>query len=312
MPLLVSIIVPVYKVEAYIIRCIDSVLHQTYRNLEVILIDDNSPDRSMEIAKNYIKISTYSKDIRFVFLKHEKNRGLSVTRNTGILAAKGDYLYFLDSDDEIMHDCIEKLVKVSNSGKNDLICGGVKIIDKYNNVGNSFKTDNVYITGEYPIIQYYTSGHLYMMAWNKLVKKSILNNNILFKEGIIHEDNLWSFLLINQINSMSIISSPTYIYYKREGSIMTSTSLLNTYESLVQILESFNEAEEYGIIKSYPENYSFIDNKKLLWMRDIFIQKNISIIKKISFFVRIVNLNRGRSFMMQFAKSMAKYLYDRC
>ena len=311
MSLTVSIIIPVYKVETYITRCIDSVLHQTYRNLEVILIDDCSPDKSLEIAKNHInKMSAICRDINFIYLKHETNCGLSATRNTGIAAAKGKYLFFLDSDDEITHDCIEKLVRASNNGERDLICGGFRIINNDNSISDNYKTDDVCLNDEYQIIKYYTSGHLYMMACNKLVKKSILKREILFKEGIIHEDNLWSFLLINQINSLSIISSPTYIYYKREGSITSSSYLLKTYESLIQILEEFDKAEKNGIIKSYSENYSFIDNKKLLWMRSILLNKDISLVKKLSFLIRLFQLNRGCLFLIQFSKSIVKYHYD--
>ena len=96
----VSIIIPIYKVESYIERCITSVLRQTYRNLEVILVDDCTPDSSMEIAKAVIN-ENQNCGMNFVFLKHDHNFGLSAARNTGINAATGDYLFFLDSDDEL-------------------------------------------------------------------------------------------------------------------------------------------------------------------------------------------------------------------
>jgi glycosyltransferase involved in cell wall biosynthesis len=97
----VSIIIPVYKVEAYIVRCIESVLRQTYRNLEVILVDDCTPDRSVELAKEYIEQSPLSKDLQFVYLKHDHNRGLSAARNTGMDAATGEYIYFLVPEGQV-------------------------------------------------------------------------------------------------------------------------------------------------------------------------------------------------------------------
>ena len=88
---LVSIIIPVYKVEPYIIKCIDSVLHQNYRFMEVILVDDRTPDHSMQMAIDYIEQSKLSHDIHFKYVKHDCNRGLSAARNTGIDAATGEY-----------------------------------------------------------------------------------------------------------------------------------------------------------------------------------------------------------------------------
>ena len=107
----VSIIIPIYKVEPYIERCIQSVLRQTYRDLEVILVDDCTPDRSMELAKACIEQSPLSKDLQIVYLRHEQNRGVSVCRNDGIDAATGEYIMFIDSDDHITDDCVETLVK---------------------------------------------------------------------------------------------------------------------------------------------------------------------------------------------------------
>jgi glycosyltransferase involved in cell wall biosynthesis len=104
----ISIIIPIYKVESYIERCNTSVLRQTYRNLEVILVDDYTPDSSMEIAKAVIN-ENQNCGMNFVFLKHDHNFGLSAARNTGINAATGDYLFFLDSDDELPNLAIENL-----------------------------------------------------------------------------------------------------------------------------------------------------------------------------------------------------------
>ena len=129
---LVSIIIPIYNVEKYIVRCIDSVLNQTYRNIEVILVDDCTPDRSMDMAREYIEQSLLSEDLDFVYLKHDHNRGLSAARNTGMYAATGDYVYFLDSDDKITEDCIGVLTKPLEQEIYDFVIGDYTMIGEYN------------------------------------------------------------------------------------------------------------------------------------------------------------------------------------
>ena len=109
----VSIIIPVYNVASYIEECIQSVLDQTYPDLEVVLVDDCGTDHSMELAENLIRKSNRSSIFRIE--KHDRNRGLSAARNTGIKTATGEYLYFVDSDDKISQDCIEKLVQFVRS-----------------------------------------------------------------------------------------------------------------------------------------------------------------------------------------------------
>ena len=105
----VSIIIPIYNVEPYIERCIISVLNQSYKNIEIIIINDCTPDKSIELINKLLN-NKYSSTENIHILNHEKNKGLSAARNTGIMNATGDYLYFLDSDDSITHDCIEVLV----------------------------------------------------------------------------------------------------------------------------------------------------------------------------------------------------------
>jgi glycosyltransferase involved in cell wall biosynthesis len=106
----VSIIVPFYNAEKYIHRCFDSIVNQTYANIECIFIDDCSPDHCYAILQT--RIAEYAGKIDFQIIRHAQNKGVSAARNTGTLAAKGDYVYYLDSDDEITRDCIETLVNL--------------------------------------------------------------------------------------------------------------------------------------------------------------------------------------------------------
>ena len=119
---LVSVIVPVYKTEKFIHRCIDSVLNQTYSNWEMILVDDGSPDACGQICDSYAE-----KDGR-IHVIHQENQGLSAARNAGIKICKGEWIYFLDSDDFIVEDALEKMIFFSKSGTYDIIMAGFSII----------------------------------------------------------------------------------------------------------------------------------------------------------------------------------------
>lgn len=217
----VSIIIPVYKVEPYIVRCIESVLRQTYRNLEIILIDDCSPDQSIDFAKKCIEASPLSKDLKFIYLKHDHNRGLSAARNTGMDAATGEYVYFLDSDDEITEDCIEVLEEPLKQKNYDFVVGNYKNIGEYSYYQPlNFEGE---IIGQEQIAQSYLDRKWYQMAWNKLCRTEFLKENMLyFQEGLIHEDELWSFQLACTATKIYGINKITYFYIIRENSIITA------------------------------------------------------------------------------------------
>lgn len=298
----VSIIIPIYNVEQYIDQCITSVLNQTYKEYEVILVDDYSPDESFKKAQELIENYAKEKDVNFKFVKHHKNRGLSAARNSGLKVATGDYVYFLDSDDEITEDCIETLVKNCNSGEIDAVIGGFRVVGNPNSLWNSYVFKDLYIYGNKEIVNYYVSGQLYVMAWNKLVRRDILlKNKLFFLEGVIHEDNLWTFLLVNNIHSLKTLSHTCYLYFHREGSITGNPQLRKRYDSYVRILEAFDVAENRGDIKSYKECTKFIDSHKLRWVRQLCKSDVFCFKEKWSYFIRVFRLNRGPSFLFHYS-----------
>lgn len=300
--IVVSIIIPIYKVEQYIITCIESVLVQSYRNLEVILVDDCSPDRSMDIAREYIRKSTKSQDVIFKYTRHDCNRGLSAARNTGIQQATGDYLYFLDSDDEITANCIELLVHNSNNGQTDVVCGGFKVVGNEKSLWNKNEFADICLSGNRNIVNYYVSGRLYVMACNKMIRRDLLiKNNLIFKEGVIHEDNHWSFIIMNNIETLRTLRDRCYLYNYRSTSITGTPNYRRRYDSYVQILEEFNKAEKNGTIKAYPESLHYIDKQKLLWMRELSKIKEITRQEKFRYFTRVLKLNRSFSFLMHYS-----------
>lgn len=264
----VSIVIPVYNVEAYIEKCISSVLNQTYDNLEVLLVDDCGQDRSIKIAEELIN-TCISKKV-FKILKHEDNRGLSAARNTGIRNASGEYIYFLDSDDEITKNCIEELVKVAIKHQPDFviadysILGPIGIHPRLNLTGGLISSND-------KILETFIDQKWYMMAWNKLIKTRFLKTNKLyFLEGIVHEDDHWSFILACTANSLFVVKEKTYLYRIREGSITQSPTTANLHSrgeiitALVQFIKENPKLMEKSSTFPYIEYlksayfYSFV------------------------------------------------------
>lgn len=233
----ISIIVPVYNVESYITRCFNSIKEQDYtNNLECIFIDDCGTDNSIAILKKLIE--NYEGNIEFKILSHNINRGLSAARNTGIANSKGNYLYFLDSDDEITSNCISSFIAILNKYPNvDLIQGNIVPNDNtkwlYFTQATfpEYSDDKSWITINF-------LDNVPVTSWNKLIKKDfILKNKLYFKEGIIHEDFHWKLFSYNKINSIAFNYNETYNYELREGSIVKSS----VERSYYAILDIFNE-----------------------------------------------------------------------
>ena len=222
----VSIIIPVYNVALYIERCLKSVMNQTYcGDIECILVNDASSDDSIAIAENLI--ADYKGPIQFKILNHEQNRGLSATRNTGIEASTGDYLYFFDSDDEITPDCIEKLAHpILKDPTIEMVEGCYTTITiDCNNVMSECPTARPQLefnSKEAVRDFYFSKRYENKLAWNKLVNRGFLLKNQLYFRNIIAEDDFWHFHYFKYLSHLYIISDITYKYYKRPNSITTT------------------------------------------------------------------------------------------
>lgn len=216
---LVSIIIPCYNASSYIKRCLESIVIQTYKNIEVLLIDDCGTDGTFNIVDNCL--SHYKGEIPFKVIRHEHNMGVSCARNTGIKESKGDYLFFLDSDDSITEDCIATLLKpILEDSEIEMVVGNYKIIGPL--YFDNFSMPERNYTSE-EIIEAQFTNKLYGMPWNKLIKKDfILRNNLFFIVGIIHEDVLWNYFCAMCMNKLRVVLKRTYNYYVHQGSITTS------------------------------------------------------------------------------------------
>lgn len=228
----ISIIIPIYNVAPYVERCLYSALNQSYENIELVLVDDCGTDNSMNIVSEVVE--KYVGNKKILLFKHEHNLGLSAARNTGIKNATGDYLLFLDSDDEIPLNAVELLLEATNENP-DFVIGNIKVLgsDKFSFY---FSIPSGVIQGNELILDSFIKDKWYSMAVNKLIKKEfLLNHHLFFKEGILHEDELWSFILATKANKMSVVKDYTYHYYIRNDSITGKISIRN-YESNAIIL----------------------------------------------------------------------------
>ena len=215
---LVSIIIPVYKVEKYLNKCVESVVNQTYKNLEIILVDDGSPDNCPEMCDEWAK-----KDSRIKVI-HRKNGGLSAARNSGIDIAKGEYFCFVDSDDYVDIDFVRFLYEALKLKSADIAICEITVIDEKNIVIDDSKTRQR-ISSEtktgLELLGYILPAktYAYVVACNKLYKRELFKE-LRYTEGKIHEDEYIIHRLYAKCNKVVLIDKPLYFYLKRENSII--------------------------------------------------------------------------------------------
>lgn len=224
----VSIIVPVYNVQDYITECLASIAAQTYSGgVECIIVDDCGKDESMQKVHQFL--SGYTGEILFRTVTHEQNRGLSAARNTGITNACGKYVYFVDSDDTILPDCLERIMAVAQKYPDaEMIAAGAR---------TSVKKDAKRFTMEKPFPDYSNNPEwiartllrrggqkgIPVTAWNRMVRREfLLQHELYFCEGMMHEDELWNFLLAQHLSRIAFCKHDTYCYRTRPQSIITS------------------------------------------------------------------------------------------
>ena len=236
----VSIIIPIYNVEPYIENCLKSVVSQSRENgIECILVDDCGKDRSIHIAEDFV--NNYKGEVKYDIIHHEKNKGLSAARNTGIQAAHGEYIYFLDSDDEITPNCVSTLLSIAEEYPGiDLIQSSYLADTPYFNQFNHIKFPNY--TDDRALIKrsLLNCNVIPVMAQNRLVRRALIQDyNVYFKEGIIHEDNHWTFFLAKYVRTMAYTKERTYVYNITPGSITNNRNITKEIQSHRVIIEDF-------------------------------------------------------------------------
>ena len=221
---LISIIVPIYNVEDCLDKCINSIINQTYKKLEIILIDDGSTDSCKIICDNYKKL-----DDRIIVV-HKSNGGLSSARNAGLDIAKGELIGFVDGDDYIELTMYEKMKKCMDKNNSDIVSCSVFYKKKYKKKEIKYLINNKKLeclTGKqkYIYVQNY--------AWNKLYKRDIFNN-IRYPSGQIYEDGYIICDILEKANSISFVDEPLYNYVYRNNSI-TKKFNINQFDCIISI-----------------------------------------------------------------------------
>ncbi|MBU5337314.1 glycosyltransferase [Intestinibacter bartlettii] len=208
---IISVIVPIYKVEEYLERCINSILNQTYKNLEIILVNDGSPDKCPNICEEYAK-----KDDRIKVI-HKQNGGLSDARNYGLNIAIGKYISFVDSDDYIEKNMYQDMINELRMKKADIVSCAINNVYSDRSVSSDIE-ERVYDT-ESALKDLILGKNLNQTVWNKLYKKDVING-ILFEKGKINEDDFWTYQVFANSKKIITLNKVLYNYIHRESSIM--------------------------------------------------------------------------------------------
>ncbi|MFS2343196.1 glycosyltransferase family 2 protein [Bacteroides xylanisolvens] len=240
----VSIITPVYKVEQYIAECVQSVIDQDYDNIEFILVDDCGGDDSINIAEKLLIESTRS-GLSYKILRHEGNCGVSAARNTAMLAATGDYIFCLDSDDKLMEQCITVLLaKAVSTGADMVVCNHTSE-GKAQTRGGFLNAPVDMINTNRDCIKAFALSWFNVAPWCKLIKRSFIEQHqLFFKMGIINEDAPWTFQLCLNAQSIAFVRQSLYVYRDNESSIMSKERVENINQSNVIALQIFHREIE--------------------------------------------------------------------
>lgn len=245
---LITIIVPVYKVEEYLVRCVDSILAQTYANLEIILVDDGSPDNSGKICDAYAE-----KDDRIKVI-HKENGGLSDARNAGIAQASGSYLTFLDSDDWIHESYIAYLYGLLRDNAAEIsLCKFLKVINEEVPIEPSEGKVDV-LSNDAVLERYIDLGDVFhpqlVMACGKLFKAELFDT-IRFPVGRLHEDEFTTYKLFHYAKKTVLSTKPLYYYWQREDSIMglgfKTKNKLDYLDALAERASFFHDEGREGL-----------------------------------------------------------------
>ena len=262
----VSIIIPVYNIEKYLPTCLDSILSQTFINFEAILVDDGSTDNSGVICDNYAK-----KDQRFKVL-HKSNEGVAKARVSGFEISTGDYVTFVDGDDYITTECIEKLVEPINNYQVDLVCCNYyiqyedRIIPSKYTAKGVFETTNLksFISNDYLYNDKLGHSGIPIFIWAKLIKREFVAGGLLAGKGLWWgEDQIASFQIIMDVNSMYVLNECLYYYIKHEGQA-TSVYKTSLWINQLYVYKRYKAIDKNGLLKiqliKHVWKYSFLIN----------------------------------------------------
>lgn len=247
----ISVIVPIYNMDKYLENCIDSIINQTYKELEIILVDDGSTDNSGEICDEY------SKHYSNVFTIHKKNEGLSSARNTGLDYSTGEIISFVDSDDIILPYMYDEMMRYINDSEPQIVCCDYLVIDEFCKQVSSFLREEgeiAFLSRDEALAILLDQNSYKCYAWNKLYKRELFDN-IRYPEGELFEDIFTTYRLFDKCVSIVYVKKRMYCYRIRKGSI-TQKAYSNRSIDIVNAINDvfdFCKLDHPGIVgKMFP------------------------------------------------------------
>lgn len=281
----VSIVLPIYNVESYLETCVQSVRNQTYQNIEIILVDDGAKDNSGKICDQLAL-----EDSR-ILVVHKENGGLSSARNAGYKIATGKYLMYIDSDDVIKADVVEKCVETMQKDQSDIVIYGYEKIDENGNVletctwGNKLLNHDMMVEYLYTAIIQMSFGY----AWNKLYRKSVIDESQILADSKIidREDLVYNLELLKNVDKVSYIDYVGYEYLQRSTSLLHNSNLarLKGIDYFVMTMQSIQVGNEQIDKKLFNMNvlHYLADCiiKNVIWNQELKAKEKRKLMKKI-------------------------------
>ena len=261
-----SIIIPVYNVEAYLEECLNSAVNQNIDNYEIIIVNDGSTDGSEDI------IDKFTKNYSFIKKVNKENNGLGAARNTGIRLATGKYIGFIDSDDYIDENMLFNMIKRAEENNVDIIICDVEVFDDndkkqkwYFNVKKKFYNKNM---SNEDVLKLYLTDRIKGFAWNKIYKRSLFtDNNVLYEEGVYYEDIYTTLRLLTYAKTINLIDEPYYKYRQHYGSITRGITLKHiddfTFNG-VKCIEFMEETKSFKGLNEYKRAFEISTMNSIL------------------------------------------------
>ncbi len=303
----VTVIIPVYNVEKYIIRCLDSIINQKLHEIEIIIVNDGSTDNSLQIVQNFTKSNNN------ILILSQDNRGLSEARNTGFKYSKGEYIYFIDGDDYLDENCLFDLYNEAIINNLDIIFFDAisfldetrekiqpELINIFNNYLNYYQRKNKYegiLNGTQMFLQMKENKEYRTSACLQFIKKEFyINVGLSFYPGILHEDNLFSFIAILYANKTIHINKNYYNRRVHPNSIMTSTqNVKNVYGYFIvfcEMIKFLKKTNFIGIIRSAIINEVIMIRNRIINIYKTITQDEKDILfKKLTIYQEIIFKN---------------------
>ena len=304
----ISVVIPVYKVEQYLRRCINSILGQSYKNIEIILIDDGSPDKCGKICDEYKK-----KDSRIKVI-HKVNGGLSEARNYGIDVATGEYIIFVDSDDFVNENMCEILLSNAKKYSADIVgCNFKEVFTNNKSKINEQKMkNNIEIYSNIEMIKqlYFNLTTDKNVVWNKIYKRKIFfDKKIRFPVGILHEDDYIIYKLYYKANKVVYINDILYYYFRHENTITYNFSNKNIIDLIKGRIEQYFFIKDKNenlnnIIKAHSIDFYFYINKLILKNN---MNKNIDVFKILKNYKKMI-IEENKNILLNPYMNLKRYI----